>query len=449
MIQPSPYDDKSDDKIVPRLSKQEQVKRFFSENESRELTEVPKEQTKRFIDRFLKPRLRQNLLNQEVELDKISLSRHENETLSVEQRLLVVCEEEYGVIFKNQQSFKRHLLDAISSNHYHPVEEYLNGLDNVPLIAIDDLASRYLGNNSEFSNTLLKKTLIAAVARVLKPGCNVHSVLVLYSPKQGIGKSSFLRTLAKESTWFNDTVPKIDPSRDLYARLHQHWITEIGEIDTKFQHKKEDDIKDFITSARDAFRPAYGTKQLKCPRRFILTGSTNNGSFLTDQTGSRRYWIIRVNQIIDTKTLEQEIDGIWASAVRAYNNGEKWWLTKEEEKMLEQSNASYTHEHPWYEIVKKYLELHQNDLYIHPENILRILALNISSKEINKQNSKPLKEMRTLLRQKFDYCPKPISEEQKQKLFEQIKNNPDLKPRVNAVSDIRSSIWVKSDDSLS
>ncbi|MGV2830434.1 hypothetical protein [Myxosarcina sp. GI1(2024)] len=99
--------------IVPILSKKEQVKRFLSENESEGLLEVSEEETRAFINEYLKPRLRYNLLTQEVEFDGISLQRHENETLSVEQRLLVVCEEERGVIFKKQQSFKRHLLDVI------------------------------------------------------------------------------------------------------------------------------------------------------------------------------------------------------------------------------------------------------------------------------------------------------------------------------------------------
>lgn len=434
--------------IVPILSKQEQARRFLSENESIELTDVTEEQTKQFINKFLKPRLRYNLLTQEVELDEISLQRHENETLKVEQRLLVVCENEYGVLFKKQQSFKRHLLNAISSNNYHPVEEYLKNLNNVSPVAIDNLASRYLGNQTKLANILLKKTLIAAVARVFEPGCDVHSILVLYSPKQGIGKSSFLRTLAKYPVWFSDTVPEIKVNRDFYSKLHQHWIMEIGEIDTKFQRKKEDEIKDFITSARDVFRPAYGLKQLKCPRRFILTGSTNNGSFLTDQTGSRRYWIIRVNQNIDIATLEQEVDGIWAAAVRAYDNKEQWWLTEEEEKLLEQSNASYTYENPWYEPIKEYIERHQNDLYILPNNVAQIPSLDISSKEVAKPNSKPLKEIRTLLQQKFGYFPKKISKEQKQNLLEQMNNNSDIRPQVKDVDDIPYSIWIKSEDIL-
>lgn len=441
------------DNIPSTPSMQEQVKRFLLENEGKELIEVNEQKTEVFINEFLslQPdfKLQYNLLTQEVELNGRSLQRHENETLPVEQRLLVICEKDYRVIFKNKSSFKRHIGDFISSNYYHPVEKYLENLNNVSPVAIDNLASRYLGNDTKLANILLKKTLIAAVARALDPGCDVHSILVLYSPKQGIGKSRFLRTLATNPIWFSDTVPEIKRSSDFYAKLHQHWIIEIGEIDTKFRRKKEDEIKDFITSVRDDFRPAYGKGQLKCPRRFILTGSTNNGSFLSDQTGSRRYWIIKVNENIDIDTLREEIDGIWAAAVRAYNDGEQWWLTGEEEKMLEQSNASYTYEHPWYEPIEKYIERHQNDLYILPNNVAQIQSLDISSKEVAKPNSKPLKEIRTLLQQKFGYFQKKISKEQKKKLFERMKSNPDLKPRVKDVGDIPYSIWVNSDEFLS
>ncbi len=308
------------------------------------------------------------------------------------------------------------------------------------------MAERFLGNKDKLANTLLKKTLIAAVARVLKPGCDVHTILILYSPQQGIGKSSFLRTLAKKPEWFNDTVPEIRLNKDFYSKLHQYWFTEIGEIDTKFRRIKQEEIKDFITSSTDAFRPAYTASMLKCSRRFVLTGTANNGSFLTDQTGSRRYWIVPVNGKIDIPRLEKEVDGIWAAAVQAYKNGEQWWLTEEEAKMLEKSNASFTYEHPWYPTIKRYLDCHKIDEYVLPENIAAIPALDIPRREINKPNSKALKDIRNLLQQNFGYCRKKVSHHQRQKLFDKLNSDPRCQPQVLDISEIPHSIWVKSDD---
>ena len=346
-------------------------------------------------------------------------------------------------------------MNVLSRNTYHPVEQYLrslehsvhkNSLDSNTPVSIDNLAEQYLGNKDKLANILLKKALIAAVARALNPGCKADAILILYSAQQGIGKSSFLRTLAKKPEWFNDTVPKLNLSKDFYSKLHQNWFTEIGEIDTKFGRIKQEEIKDFITSSTDKFRPAYTATMLNCPRRFVLTGSTNNANFLDDPTGSRRYWIVRVNRKIDIPRLEKEVDGIWAAAVDAYNNGEQWHLNEEEEKMLEQSNASYTYEHPWYQTIKRYLDCHKLAEYILPKDIAEISTLDIPRREINKPNSKALKDIRNLLQQKFGYYRKRISQTQRQKLFDKLYSDPKCQPRVLDISEIPHSIWVKSDD---
>lgn len=427
-------------------SKLDRVADFLNQHKAPELTEISLEHTQGLVEKVLEERLKYNLLTQDVELDGKSLRRHQNETLDVVNRMLVVCEKEYQVKFQKEKAFKNHLMDTLSRNTYHPVEEYLGSLDLARKVDIDNLAERYLGNKDKLANTLLKKTLIAAVARVLNPGCKSDAILILYSPQQGIGKSSFLRTLAKNPAWFNDTVPEIKLNKDFYSKLHQYWLTEIGEIDTKFRRIKQEEIKDFITSPTDAFRPAYTASMLKCDRRFVLTGTANNGSFLTDQTGSRRYWIVPVNGKIDIPRLEKEVDGIWAAAVEAYNNGEQWWLTEEEAKMLEQSNATFTYEHPWYQTIKRYLERHKLDEYILPENIAAIPALDIPRREINKPNSKALKDIRNLLQQNFGYCRKKLSHQQRQKLFEKLSSDLRCQPRVLDISEIPHAVWVKSED---
>ncbi len=184
---------------------------FVNQYQPPDLIEMDEKSIPGFLEEFIEPRLRYNLLRQDVELDGESLRRHEAENLKVEDRIQVICRTKHHVVFEKQRPFKNSLLDIIGKNHYHPVEEYLESLQqsSISPVNIDNLAERYLGNKNPLSNLLLKKTLIAAVARVFEPGCDVHSILVLYSPKQGIGKSRFLRTLAKNPKWFNDTMPKI------------------------------------------------------------------------------------------------------------------------------------------------------------------------------------------------------------------------------------------------
>lgn len=440
----------SDDKTFGRDLASEAAD-FLNTFEAPQISIVSPGATKAFVDKFLAPRLKLNVLAQKVELDGVSLSANcSTASLSTESRMSVICENKFQVAFKSQPLFKNHLYDAIRRNSYHPIEIYLNSLESVERVSIDNLAERYFGNKDKLANVLVKKFLIAAVARIFQPGCQVDSILVLFSPKQGIGKSSFLATLAKHRSWFNDTVPSLNQNRDFYLNLHQHWITEIGEIDTKFKGDKEEDLKAFITSREDNFRPAYTREHLNCKRQFILTGTTNNGNFLHDQTGSRRYWIVPVmGDKINIPLLESEVDGIWAAAVDAYRNGEQWHLTDEEDVMLEAANASYTYEHPWYPIIEEYVERHKNDEYILPKDVAAIPALGIPSKEIDKPNSKSIKEIRDMLRQKFHFTPKNKSIQQRTALFNKLTNDPSLRPRVDRLEDIPHSVWVKFDDFFS
>ena len=59
-----------------------------------------------FLERFIKPRLRYNLLSQDVELDGVSLRRHQSEKLKVEDRIEVICKTKHQAIFAKPKSFK-------------------------------------------------------------------------------------------------------------------------------------------------------------------------------------------------------------------------------------------------------------------------------------------------------------------------------------------------------
>jgi putative DNA primase/helicase len=89
----------------------------------------------------------------------------------------------------------------------HPIREYLNALtwDKVP--RVDELFIDYLGaEDSEYTRAVARKTLVAAVKRVMEPGCKFDTVLTFVG-KEGIGKSTLVAMLAKE--WFSDCLGDI------------------------------------------------------------------------------------------------------------------------------------------------------------------------------------------------------------------------------------------------
>ena len=72
----------------------------------------------------------------------------------------------------------------------HPIQDYLNSLPRWDGVErLDRLLINYLGaEDSEYVRTVTKKTLVAAVARVMEPGIKFDYMLVLNGP-QGLGKA--------------------------------------------------------------------------------------------------------------------------------------------------------------------------------------------------------------------------------------------------------------------
>lgn len=79
---------------------------------------------------------------------------------------------------------------------FHPIRDYL---DSLPAWdgqkRIEDILIKYLSaDDTEYVRTVTRKTFVAAVARIYRPGTKFDSVLVL-DGIQGIGKSTLSRTL--------------------------------------------------------------------------------------------------------------------------------------------------------------------------------------------------------------------------------------------------------------
>ena len=242
------------------------------------------------------------------------------------------------------------LFEALERS-YHPVVKYLEGLKEKP-VSIDDLSTRYFGNNSSLANTVIKRTLIGAVARAYDPGCKMDNILLLYG-KQGIGKSTFFNILAGE--WFDDSVTSlVNGNKDELIKLHRCWIQELAESE-RLIRKNSAEVKAMISSRSDLFRLPYSRDTKEHKRSFILVGSTNNDDLLHDATGNRRSWVVEViTNKIDTVLLKQERNAIWAAAVAAYKNGEQWWLTDLEEAQNNINNQKYESKDAWIDLIESY-----------------------------------------------------------------------------------------------
>lgn len=267
----------------------------------------------------------------------------------------VYFERVYGIW--SPTKFKDALLAVVSADRgYHPIKEYFSGLQWDGRERIDTLLIDYFGaEDTPYTRAVIRKTLVAAVARIFEPGKKFDSILVLNGP-QGLGKSTFFARLGME--WFSDSL-SISDMRDKTAaeKLQGYWILEISEMNG-IKKTDVETVKSFVSRQDDKFRQAYGVNVESHPRSCIIVGSTNSESgFLRDVTGNRRFWPVHVPGTGKFRPWEvAEIDQIWAEAIQLYRDGEELFLkgAEAEEAYKMQQDAMESDDREG--IVAEYLE---------------------------------------------------------------------------------------------
>lgn len=226
--------------------------------------------------------------------------------------LLLWFEANYGV--KVSAADAKHVICKIAEeNHYDPLVVYFNNLpkwDRVPRVRrwlID-----YLGAEGpqQYLEEVGTSVLVSAAARAMIPGCKVDTMMVLRGP-QGGKKSTAVRALAPETKFFSDYMPDIR-DKDCEIQLGNTWIQEVSEL-SSFRRADIESLKAFITRTEAMVRRPYAVNPELVQRRCIFIGTTNSDSYLTDDTGNRRFLPVDVGEILPL-AIEIDRDQLWAEA---------------------------------------------------------------------------------------------------------------------------------------
>nr|DAU82915.1 MAG TPA: virulence associated protein E [Caudoviricetes sp.] len=242
---------------------------------------------------------------------------------------------------------------------YHPIREFIESLpewDKVP--RVDTLLVDYLGaGDTAYVRAVTRKTLCAAISRVLRPGCKFDSMLVLNGP-QGVGKSTLIAKLAGE--WFSDSL-NLGDTKDKTAaeKLQGYWILEIGEL-AGLKKAEVETLRSFLSRQNDIYRAAFGKRATPHLRQCVFFGTTNAESgYLRDTTGNRRFWPGKnpgSGKKQSWNLTHEEILQIWAEALVYVRQGEKLYLSAEMDALAkdEQREAMESDEREG--LVREYLD---------------------------------------------------------------------------------------------
>lgn len=235
---------------------------------------------------------------------------------------------------------------VIGDKHQHnPVAEWIkskawDGTDRLEEIFNTLITREYFP--VKLKQQLIYRWLLSAVAAVLMPiGFKARGVLTLQGP-QAIGKTSWISGLVPDAV-LKEGVLKLDHhldagNKDSLLTAISHWIVEIGELDSSFK-KDIARLKGFLTSDRDKVRRPYGRTDSEYPRRTVFCATVNEHDFLVDSTGNSRWWTIPVTEINYNHGIDMQ--QLYAQLAADFDKGEQWWLTPDEEKLLDKSNMEH------------------------------------------------------------------------------------------------------------
>lgn len=246
-----------------------------------------------------------------------------------------------------------HTKTAIESlayeNRHNPVVEMLDAAeadwDRVP--RLDRLAVDILhAEDNELHRAIMRKTLIAMVARARTPGCKYDNITVLVGP-QDLAKSLFWELLAgKENFSRTNLLGKYIDDRKVMEHLERIWVHENAEL-AGMSKADAERVKSFVSDDEDHARVAWGRRLKQQKRHSIEVGTTSRPKYLSAPDGNRRFWSVTITGKIDFERLKRERRALLGEAAHWQSQGESLRLPEhievaardDQEERREQSNV--------------------------------------------------------------------------------------------------------------
>ena len=190
--------------------------------------------------------------------------------------------------------------------------------------------------DTEYIRECSRLIFAGGIHRAYEPGCKFDDMIVLIGG-QSAGKSTIVRWLNLDDQFFREI--KTIAGKEGIEAIRGVWIGEVAELMAMTRVKEAEAVKAYITSQEDSYRPPYGKHVQTIPRRCMFVGTTNNPQFLTDKTGNRRFYPVKVQSFAyklydNEKIIKEYIRQAWAEAVQLYRDGKLQPFAKKE--VLEQ-----------------------------------------------------------------------------------------------------------------
>ena len=244
---------------------------------------------------------------------------------------------------------------------YHPFRSWLDGLK--PWDGSTDYIRQFFSmvhckdTSEEEFHFYTRCWFLAMVASVLDDKVVNHQILTFIG-EQGTYKSSFMLNILPPHlrNYFATKNNSYQLDKDDYLMLAETIIISLEEIDSMTM-KEINQLKAFTTMPQVKERPPYGRHKVPMPRVASLCATGNNLTFLTDQTGNRRWLPFHVESIDNPWTTDIPYEGMYAQAYALIEAGEQYWLNDKQIKALNERNKQFLTPDPATEMIVTYFTI--------------------------------------------------------------------------------------------
>lgn len=258
------------------------------------------------------------------------------------QQLNTICIDiqDHGGIFCYDRYVEQRIHSS-SASDYHPVRAYLDSVrgrwDGQDRTA--DLLRRV--SASDYCLRMGRLWLRATVAQWLGTDTEHANavMLLLVSERQGLQKSTFLRSILPPQLkdYYTDDF-SLSSKGNAQRKLVEYALVNVDEFD-KEPRQKMPLLKTLMQTMKPSFIGAYKKNFNQLPRIASFAGTSNCRHVLTDRTGSRRFLILEPDGVIPVDGIDH--DQLYAQLVSEVEQGLPYYFSKAEEAELQAVNRQY------------------------------------------------------------------------------------------------------------
>lgn len=224
---------------------------------------------------------------------------------------------------------------------YNPIKKYLNSVSELKIDydPIEKLFDYVVTPDKDLAKQLLINWMVNAIESIHNPNHYNKRVLIFFNQIQDSGKTHltlhFVPNILREYSMVNNLKGK-----DGKITLTNSFIHVLDEMEGMRQVGKQE-FKSIISLSYVNVRWPYQKQPTLKPRITSFLGTADRQSFLPEDTGTSRFFVLELNEINFEYSTHIPTDHLWAKAMEYHKKGEHLVLSSDVKVKVEEINKRF------------------------------------------------------------------------------------------------------------